>query len=181
MSRLGKTPIALPKGVEIKEIKEGAISVKGPKGNLHVQLPKGIAIKVEGQVVFVERDEAIALSKFHGLYRSLLKNAIIGVSEGFEVKLTLIGVGYKANVVGNKLDMQLGFSHPTMIEIPKTLQVVVDKGTAISIKGADKHEVGQFAAAVRGMKPPEPYKGKGVRYENEYVRKKEGKAAKGKA
>ncbi len=181
MSRLGKTPIALPKGVEIKATNEGVVSVKGPKGNLYVQLPKGITIKVEEQMVFVERDEAVALSKFHGLHWSLLKNAIIGVSEGFEVKLTLIGVGYKANIAGNKLDMQLGFSHPTMIEIPKTLQVVVDKGTAISIKGADKHEVGQFAAAVRGMKPPEPYKGKGVRYEKEYVRKKEGKAAKGKA
>lgn len=185
MSRLGKTPIALPKGVEIKASKEGMVSVKGPKGNLQLQLPTGISIKVEGQgneqMIIVDRDEATALSKFHGLYRSLLKNAVIGVSEGFEVKLTLIGVGYKANIVGNKLDMQLGYSHPTMIEIPKTLQVVVDKGTAITIKGSDKHEVGQFAAAVRGMKPPEPYKGKGVRYEKEYVRKKEGKAAKGKA
>jgi large subunit ribosomal protein L6 len=181
MSRLGKTVISLPKGVEIKASKEGAVSVKGPKGNLQLQLPKGITIKIEGQIAIVERDEALALSKFHGLYRSLLKNAVIGVSDGFEVKLMLIGVGYKANIVGNKLDMQLGFSHPTMIEVPKTLQVSVDKGTVISIKGADKHEVGQFAAAVRGMKPPEPYKGKGVRYENEYVRKKEGKAAKGKA
>jgi len=181
MSRLGKTPVALPKGVEIKASNEGLVAVKGPKGNLSVQLPKGITIKIEDQVVIVERDEAVALSKFHGLFRSLLKNAITGVSEGFQVKLTLIGVGYKANLAGNKLDMQLGFSHPTMIEIPKTLKVTVDKGTAITIEGADKHEVGQFAASVRAMKPPEPYKGKGVRYENEHVRKKEGKAAKGKA
>ena len=95
--------------------------------------------------------------------------------------MTLIGVGYRANVQGNKLDLQLGFSHPTWVEIPKSLQITVDKGTSISIKGVDKKEVGQFAAQVRGMKPPEPYKGKGIRYENEYVRKKEGKAAKGKA
>jgi large subunit ribosomal protein L6 len=182
MSRLGKTPIALPKGVEIKAGKPGSISVKGAKGSLELQLPTGISVKTEGQEVRIERDEALAPSKaLHGLYRALLKNAIQGVSEGFEVKLTLIGVGYRANVAGTKLDLQLGYSHPTAVEIPKGIQVAVDKGTAISIKGMDKHQVGQFAAAVRAMKPPEPYKGKGVRYENEYVRKKEGKAAKGKA
>jgi large subunit ribosomal protein L6 len=148
---------------------------------LQLQLPTGVSIQVEGQAVIVNRDEAVILSKFHGLYRSLVKNAILGVSDGFEVKLTLIGVGYKANLVGSELDMQLGYSHPTKIKIPKTIQVTVEKGTAISIKGIDKHEVGQFAAMVRGMRPPEPYKGKGVRYEQEHVRKKEGKAAKGKA
>ncbi len=96
------------------------------------------------------------------------------------MRLSMIGVGYRANVQGNKLDLSVGFSHPTAIEIPKSLQVTVDKGTLIVIKGSDKREVGQFAAAVRAIKPPEPYKGKGIRYENEYVRKKEGKAAKGK-
>ena len=103
---------------------------------------------------------------------------MIGVTEGFEKRLSLIGVGYRAAVAGNKLDLQVGFSHPTSFEIPKTIQVAVDKGTLIIIKGMDKHEVGQFAAIVRALKPPEPYKGKGIRYENEYVRKKEGKAAK---
>jgi large subunit ribosomal protein L6 len=182
MSRLGKTPISLPKGVEIKAAKEGAVTVKGPKGSLELKLPLGLSIHIEGQTLLLQRDEKLSPSKaLHGLYRSLLRNAVIGVSDGFEVKLSLIGVGYRANVAGNKLDMQLGFSHPTFIEIPKTVQVTVDKGVAISIKGANKHEVGQFAAAVRAMKPPEPYKGKGVRYENEFVRKKEGKAAKGKA
>ena len=116
-----------------------------------------------------------------GLFRSLLSNGVIGVTKGYEIKLSLIGVGYRANVQGAKLDLQLGFSHPTFLEIPKTLTVAVEKGTSISVKGSDKREVGQFAAKVRGMKPPEPYKGKGVRYENEYVRKKEGKAAKGKS
>jgi len=182
MSRLGRTPVSLPKGVEIKAAKNGAVQVKGPKGSLELQLPTGIALKIEGQSAVIERDETLVPSKaMHGLYRSLLKNAIQGVSEGYEVKLSLVGVGYRANVAGSKLDMQLGFSHPTLIEIPKSVQVVVDKGVAILIKGIDKREVGQFAASVRAMKPPEPYKGKGVRYENEYVRKKEGKAAKGKA
>src|SRR5690606_1397160 len=182
MSRLGKTPISIPKGVEIKPLKDGTIQIKGPKGTLQIQIPVGLHLKIEGNEVVLERDEKLLPAKsMHGLFRSLIKNHIIGVSEGFEIKLTLIGVGYRANVQGNKLDLQLGYSHPTAIEIPKTLQIVVDKGTAIQIKGIDKKEVGQFAASVRAMKPPEPYKGKGIRYENEYVRKKEGKAAKGKA
>lgn len=181
MSRLGKTPIPIPKGVEIKTVKS-SVSIKGPKGHLELNLPAGLQLKIEDQTAILECDEKLVSQKaFHGLYRSLIKNNVQGVVEGYEVKLTLIGVGYRANVQGAKLDLQLGFSHPTWIEIPKTIQVAVDKGTTISIKGVDKKAVGQFAAAVRGMKPPEPYKGKGIRYENEYVRKKEGKAAKGKA
>jgi len=179
MSRLGKTPIALPKGVEVKSSKDGAVHVKGPKGTLQVQLPAGIRCKVENELILVERDEAVdSPNALYGLYRSILKNIVIGVTEGFEKRLTLIGVGYRAAVAGNKLDLQVGYSHPTSFEIPKSLQVVVDKGTLIVIKGMDKHEVGQFAAIVRSLKPPEPYKGKGIRYENEFVRKKEGKAAK---
>lgn len=182
MSRLGKMPISFPNSVEIKASKEGAVQVKGPKGTLHLQLPEGIKLVIAGNTVSLDRDEKICdKGAVHGLYRSLLKNCVIGVSDGFEVKLTLIGVGYRANVQGNKLDLQVGFSHPTFIEIPKSVQVAVDKGVAIVIKGIDKQEVGQFAASVRAVKPPEPYKGKGIRYENEHVRKKEGKAAKGKA
>ncbi len=182
MSRLGKMPISLPKQVEIKATKENRLLIKGPKGSAELQLPLGLTLKIEDNMAGLERDETICTEGAdHGLYRSLLKNCIIGVSEGYEVKLTLIGVGYRANVQGDKLDLQVGFSHPTAIPIPKTLQVLVDKGTAISIKGINKQEVGQFAATVRAVKPPEPYKGKGIRYENEYVRKKEGKAAKGKA
>jgi large subunit ribosomal protein L6 len=182
MSRLGKTPVSLPKGVEVKALKDGTLQIKGPKGTTQLELPVGIAPKVEGSFLLLERDETLAPSKsIHGLYRSLLKNAIIGVSDGFEVKLLLIGVGYRANVVGTKVDLSLGYSHPTALDIPKNIQIVVEKGTTISIKGIDKREVGQFAAAIRAMKPPEPYKGKGIRYENEFVRKKEGKAAKGKA
>lgn len=182
MSRLGKMAIALPKGVELKLMQDRQVHVKGPKGVLQLQLPEGIHCKVEDQSIKVECDEALLTSKaLYGLYRSLLKNCVVGVSSGFEKKLSLIGVGYRAAVLKDKLDLQVGFSHPKMLPIPKNLQVTVDKGTQISIQGMDKHEVGQFAAAVRAVKPPEPYKGKGIRYENEYVRKKEGKAAKGKA
>ena len=182
MSRLGKTPISLPKGVEVKATKEGRVDIKGPKGSLHLQLPVGLTLKIEGSQVLMERAENTETpNAMYGLYRSLLKNHVIGVSEGYEVKLSMVGVGYRANVQGSKLDVQVGFSHPTMIDIPKTVQVTVDKGVMISIKGSDKNEVGRFAAEVRAIKPPEPYKGKGIRYENEYVRKKEGKAAKGKA
>ena len=181
MSRLGKTPIALPKGVEIKGVKDGALQFIGPKGTLALQLPKGLHLKIEGQFVSLEWDEAVLTEHaLYGLFRSLIKNNIIGVSEGYEVKLAMVGVGYRANVQGDKLDLQVGFSHPTHVDIPKSIQVSVDKGTAITIKGTDKQTVGQFAATVRAVKPPEPYKGKGIRYEAEYVRKKEGKAAKGK-
>lgn len=181
MSRLGKSPIEIPKGVELKSSKEGMVHVKGPKGSLNLQLPKGLSLKIDGHSVLIERDEQIMPeSALHGLFRSLVKNHIHGVAEGFEIRLTMIGVGYRANVQGTKLDLSVGFSHPTAIEIPKSILVTVDKGTLIVIKGSDKREVGQFAAAVRAIKPPEPYKGKGIRYENEYVRKKEGKAAKGK-
>lgn len=181
MSRLGKIPVSVPKGVEVKADANGSVHVKGPRGALNLQLPAGLKIKLEGSELLLERDEAI-LPKgvLHGLFRSLIKNQVIGVSEGFEIRLTMVGVGYRANVQGTKLDLQVGFSHPTFVEIPKSIQVTVDKGTLIVIKGNDKREVGQFAAAVRAVKPPEPYKGKGIRYENEYVRKKDGKAAKGK-
>lgn len=182
MSRLGKTPISIPKGVEVKIGADGAVMMKGPKGQLEIKLPAGLTLKIEGQEALLTCDEDLLPQKaFYGLYRSLLKNNVVGVHEGYEIKLSLVGVGYRANVQGHKLDLQLGFSHPTWIEIPKGLVVEVDKGTTISIKGPDKRLVGQFAAEVRAMKPPEPYKGKGIRYENEYVRKKEGKAAKGKA
>jgi large subunit ribosomal protein L6 len=182
MSRLGKMAVSFPNNVEIKATKDGKLEVKGPKGSLHLQLPQGIVLKIEGKMASLERDEEVCSDgAVHGLYRSLLKNCVIGVSEGYTVDLALIGVGYRANVQGDRLDLQVGFSHPTSVPIPKSLQVTIDKGTAITIKGIDKQEVGQFAATVRAVKPPEPYKGKGIRYKDEYVRKKEGKAAKGKA
>ena len=180
MSRLGKTPIDVPNGIEIK-VDGRKLNVKGPKGDLSLELKEGLSVNVENGKATVEIDDEKKVSgSFHGLYRSLLNNMIIGTSKGFEKKLTLIGVGYRAAVQGSKLDLQLGYSHPVQLDIPKTIQVSVEKSTSITITGADKHTVGQFAAAIRAKKAPEPYKGKGIRYENEYVRKKAGKAAKGK-
>lgn len=180
MSRLGKAPIPLPKGVEVKSSK-GEIEVKGPKGTIKRSVPEGISVKVQEDNILVEFDEKVGLPKpMYGLYRSLINNAVIGVNNGFEKQLSLIGVGYRAAVKGDVLDLQLGFSHPSQLKIPSDLSVEVEKSTLIKITGSDKQLVGQFAANVRAVRPPEPYKGKGVRYVDEYVRKKAGKAAKGK-
>ena len=180
MSRLGKTPIDLPEKVEVK-IADGQIHVKGPKGNLNQLCIPGIDVKIEDKRVFVTADEAANISnRDYGLHRAMINNLITGVSEGFEIRLSLIGVGYRAAVQGQMLDLQLGFSHATKVPIPKGVNVLVEKSVLIIITGIDKHLVGQFAATVRSKKPPEPYKGKGIRYENEFVRKKAGKAAKGK-
>jgi large subunit ribosomal protein L6 len=177
MSRKGKLPIAIPKGVEVK-ISNTEISVKGPKGTLVQKLMPGVDVKVEGQEVLVSlADENGGLNHFHGLYRTLIFNMVEGTTKGFEKKLEMIGVGYRAAIQGPLLDLQLGFSHPTKLEIPAGITVKVDKNTSITISGFDKHLVGQFAATVRSMKKPEPYQGKGIRYSGEYVRKKAGKAA----
>jgi large subunit ribosomal protein L6 len=181
MRRPGDISLSLPKNVEVKKIVDRKVEVKGPKGVMLVELPAGISVNVTADRLIIERDEQVATKVLFGLARALLKNSIIGVTEGFEKQLTMIGVGYRAAVSGDKLDLQVGFSHPTQLQIPKNLQVAIDKGTTILIKGCDKHAVGQFAAEVRAKKPPEPYKGKGIRYKDELVRKKEGKAAKGKA
>ncbi len=173
-------PIEIPSGVEVK-IEGKKIQVKGPKGTLSYPLRDGIKIQIEGNKALVERDEKVELPKpVHGFYRSFLNSMILGVSKGFEKKLTMVGVGYRAAIQGKNLDLQVGFSHPTQIPIPSNVQVSVDKSVTIIITGIDKQAVGQFAATVRGVKPPEPYKGKGIRYEEEYVRKKAGKAAKAK-
>lgn len=180
MSRYGKSPIPLPKGVELK-VEKGEVRVKGPKGELKTQLACGLDVKLEATNAFVILDGTVELeSTTQGLYRSLINNMIIGVTKGYAKQLEMIGVGYRAAVQGNKLDLQIGRSHPTKIVIPKEIKVEVEKNTMIKISGIDKQVVGQFAASVRATKPPEPYKGKGIRYENEYVRKKAGKAAKGK-
>jgi len=180
MSRLGKSPIPLPDKVEIS-VANGVVNVKGPKGNATHPLVKGISIQVEDKKLFILKDEKVEMPKAaHGMQRALINNIIVGVSKGFEKRLSLIGVGYRAAVQGQNLDLQIGLSHPTQVKIPKGVNVAVDKSVLIVITGMDKQTVGQFAAAVRAKKPPEPYKGKGIRYEGEYVRKKDGKAAKGK-
>lgn len=180
MSRLAKKPMVLPKGVELKVSKD-EIQVKGPKGTIIHALPEGIELIHEGDKLIMNLREDNELEKpIFGLHRSLIQNAIIGVSSGFEKKLQLIGVGYRANLKGSKIDLQLGFSHPCEIDIPEQLKVEIEKSVLITITGIDKKLVGHFAAIVRGLKPPEPYKGKGIRYIDEFVRKKAGKAAKGK-
>lgn len=180
MSRLGKTSIIIPKGVDVA-VTGHAITVKGPKGTLHHHLVDGLAAIVENNELTVSYDSSKGLDKkFHGLHRAIVKNMIEGVSKGFEIKLNLIGVGYRASVQGTKVDLQLGYSHPVQLPIPKGVNVAIDKNVSITLSGADRQVVGQFAATIRSKKPPEPYKGKGIRYENEVVRKKAGKAAKGK-
>ena len=179
MSRLAKTAIPLPSGVEVKTAKN-QVEIKGPKGTLKREFPNGISVQVEENALKVNYDEASNLPRpMHGLHWSLIHNAVIGVSKGFEKHLSLIGVGYRAAIKGQMVDLQLGFSHPTQIEIPAGIEVAIEKSTLIKVSGIDKQAVGQFAADIRAKRPPEPYKGKGIRYVDEYVRKKITKRSKG--
>ncbi len=178
MSRKGRSPITLPKGVDVK-VNGNEIIVKGPKGILQQALVPGISLSVENDIVTINvMNEDRSLRKFHGLYRALVNNMVVGTTTGFETKLEMIGVGYRAAVQGTILDLQVGNSHPTQLPIPTGISVKVDKNTQISVTGINKQAVGQFAAQIRAHKKPEPYQGKGIRYEGEYVRKKAGKAAK---
>jgi large subunit ribosomal protein L6 len=178
MSRKGKMPVVLPKGVEV-QVKENVIHVKGPKGTLTETLVPGVSLKIEKDAVSVEVSGTSRQERsFHGLYRALVQNMVTGTATGFEKKLEMQGVGYRAAVQGKNVDLQLGFSHPTPLPIPEGIQVKIEKNTLITISGANKQMVGQFAAEIRAVKPPEPYQGKGVRYDGEYVRRKAGKAAK---
>lgn len=177
MSRKGKLPIPIPKGVDVK-VSKSEIAVKGPKGSLTHTLVDGIEAHVEDGNLIVSLNENNQDSgNFHGLYRSIINNMIVGTAHGFERKLEMIGVGYRAAVQGNLLDLQIGLSHPMKLPIPDGVSVKVEKNTQIIISGIDKQKIGQFAATIRSKKPPEPYQGKGIRYEGEYVRKKAGKAA----
>lgn len=177
MSRKGKIPVKIPSGVQVKA--EGnRLDVKGPKGNLTKEIPSELIVKVEGDKIVIDlRDENSDCGNLHGLYRTLIDNVVHGVTKGFERKLEMIGVGYRANVQGQLLDLQIGLSHPVKLPIPKGVEVKVEKNTQIIMTGADKQVIGQFAADVRAKKPPEPYQGKGIRYAGEYVRKKAGKTA----
>lgn len=177
MSRKGKQPVPVPKGVEVK-INNNLIEVKGPKGSLSYTIMEGIIVKKEGDSIAVSLlNENSNMGNFHGLYRAIVNNMVEGVSKGFERKLEMIGVGYRAAVQGTLLDLQIGYSHPTKMEIPADLQIKIEKNTQITVSGANKQQVGQFAASIRSIRPPEPYQGKGIRFQGEYVRKKAGKAA----
>ena len=175
MSRIGKMPIALPSGVEVKRGPDG-VQVKGPKGVLTAKLPEKIEMKVhDGEIRFERPDDSKESRSLHGLARALTANLVTGVTEGFSKALEIQGVGYRAQVSGSTLNMLLGFSHPVDMPIPKGLSVKVEGGTQVVVEGIDKELVGQFAADIRSKRPPEPYKGKGVRYLGEHVRRKVGK------
>jgi large subunit ribosomal protein L6 len=182
MSRIGKKPVAIPSGVDIKVNKDNEIVVKGPKGELRQAVDRDIAIEVlDNQIEFKRPTDQIRHRALHGLYRALVGNMVTGVTEGFKKELELVGVGYKASNQGNILDLSLGYSHNIIIEVPKELKVTTtqEKGDnpRIFLEGVDKQLLGQVAAKIRSLRKPEPYKGKGVKYKNEFIRRKAGKAA----
>lgn len=178
MSRIGKLPIEIPQGVEVA-IDGQTVTAKGPLGTESVEIREEIIVKKEdNKVVLTRKDEERKTRALHGLSRTLVANAINGVKTGFEKKLELQGVGYRAIMQGKTLNLQLGYSHPINFEPPAGITITVDQNTNITVKGSNKQTVGDVAAAIRAKRPPEVYKGKGVRYEGEYVRKKAGKAGK---
>ncbi|MDR0500692.1 MAG: 50S ribosomal protein L6 [Coriobacteriales bacterium] len=177
MSRIGKQPIPVPAGVEVT-IDGQLVKVKGSKGQLSQEFLKYVTIKQDGDVLLVERiDDSREARSAHGLSRTLLSNMVVGVSSGFFKKLEIIGVGYRAALKGNDLELQLGYSHPVLVQAPEGISFEVPAPTQITVNGIDKQQVGQIAADIRKWRKPEPYKGKGIRYEGEYVRRKLGKAA----
>ena len=181
MSRIGRMPITVPAGVTVNVAEGNVVTVKGPKGELTQSLRPEMIIKQEGTTITVERPSDDKLHRsVHGLTRTLIHNMVVGVTEGFRKDLEIQGVGYRAAKQGNKLTLTLGFSHPVEVAETETIKIEVKDALHFSITGIDKQEVGQFAAEVRGVRPPEPYKGKGIRYVGEYVIRKEGKAGKGK-
>jgi large subunit ribosomal protein L6 len=176
MSRIGKKAIELPEKVNVSVAGEGDVTVEGPKGKLSWKLPRTVTAKVEGKTVTFERDgETRQVKALHGLSRALIANMVMGVNVGFKRDLEIQGVGFKAAVQGQILNLSLGKSHPINFPIPQEVKVTVADNTKISIEGIDKHIVGQTAANIRAFYPPEPYKGKGIRYAGEKVRRKEGK------
>ena len=178
MSRIGKLPIAIPAGVEVK-IEGQTVTVKGSKGTESVTVRPEITVKVEDNHIVVERvDDSRQARSLHGLSRPLIANAVKGVSEGFEKKLEIVGVGYRANMEGSNLNLALGYSHPVVVVPPEGITLSVEANTKVSVKGSNKQLVGDVAAEIRGKRPPEVYKGKGVKYEGEYIRRKAGKAGK---
>ena len=176
MSRIGNKAVDIPGGVKVNIANDGAVAVEGPKGKLKWQLPRDIKANVEdNRISLVRNAETRSVKALHGLARSLVNNMVQGVSVGFTKDLIIEGVGFKAAVQGDKLNLSLGFSHPVLFPIPDGIKITVAENTKISISGIDKKVVGQVAADIRRYYPPEPYKGKGVRYAGEVIRRKEGK------
>lgn len=182
MSRIGKQPVIIPNGVTAAVGKDNVLTIKGPKGELKQAIDRDITVEVKtGEVIFTRPTDQIRHRAMHGLYRSLVSNMVKGVTEGFKKNLELVGVGYKASNQGNLLDLSLGFSHNIIFEIPQELKVGTEQlkgqNPTISLEGIDKQLIGQVAAKLRSLRKPEPYKGKGVKYVGEVVRRKAGKAA----
>jgi large subunit ribosomal protein L6 len=176
MSRVGRKPIAIPKDVKVS-VSATALSIQGPKGKLETPVPPGISFKVDGtELVCARKDDERQQRAFHGMARALAQNAIKGVTEGFSKELDIVGVGYRANVEGQKVVFALGFSHPVEFRIPEGIKIAVDKQTRVVVTGIDRQKVGQVAAEIRGLRKPDPYKQKGIRYVGEVLKKKAGKA-----
>jgi large subunit ribosomal protein L6 len=175
MSRIGKKPITIPKGVTVK-VADGAVEVQGPKGKLTQYVPRGIDFSVDGgQIVARLATEEAELGKFHGLARSLVANAVVGVTDGFKKQLDIVGVGYRAEVKAKQVIFALGYSHAVVFDIPPGIDIAIDKQTHITVTGVDRQLVGQVAANIRRLRKPDPYKQKGVRYTGEVLKKKAGK------
>lgn len=178
MSRIGKRPIPIPDKVSVS-IDGQHVSVKGPKGELSRTLPEGVSVFQEGNVITVNRrDDSRLARERHGLCRTLVANMVEGVSNGFQRRLEIQGIGYRAQVQGKNLNLSLGYSHPVVVEPPPGIDFAVENNTNVIVSGIDKELVGNVAASIRASRPPEPYKGKGVRYAGEYIRRKAGKAGK---
>lgn len=176
MSRIGNLPIEIPSGVEVKITPDNVVEVKGKLGTLSEEISQDMSLKIEDNILTVERlSEEKRIKSLHGLYRTLIYNMIVGVSEGYKKELEIIGTGYRAAKNGKTLSLTLGFSHPLDLEDPEGIEVEVPEPTKIIVSGIDKQKVGQYAAQIRSYREPEPYKGKGVRYKGEHVVRKEGK------
>lgn len=180
MSRIGKLPIKIPAGVQVTIAEDNTVTVKGPKGTLSQQVKGGIAIKEEnGFLVLTRPTDSKPHKAMHGLYRALVHNLVVGVTEGFSKTLEMVGTGYRAQAQGDTLTINIGFSHPVVLKAPKDIQFETPAPTKIVVKGINKQQVGNLAADIRAIRKPEPYLGKGIKYENEHIRRKEGKAGKG--
>lgn len=181
MSRIGKSPVTIPSGVEVK-VEGSSVSVKGPKGQLSQQLDDCVTMSIEGsEITFTRASDAPDHRAKHGLYRALVQNMVVGVSEGYKTELEVIGVGYRATATGQLLELALGYSHPIAIELPKEIKVSADtqkgKAPVVTLESHDKQLLGQVAAKIRSLRKPEPYKGKGIRFMGEEIRRKAGKSA----